>query len=68
MSTWQPSGDEHEARGYVEWMRERQRRESLEHHLEALSADVGHLWIQLGGMQRTIESLLEREDPPSEDD
>jgi small-conductance mechanosensitive channel len=75
MSTWQPRNDEfrprldeHEARleaqGYAEWMRERQRHESLEHQLRALFEEVRQLHDEVGGLERTVESLLERDAEP----
>jgi predicted RNase H-like nuclease (RuvC/YqgF family) len=75
MSTWQSrdegqgAQDEHEARleaqGYVEWMRDRQRQESPEHQLQALSEEVRRLRDELAGLQRTVESLLERDADPT---
>jgi hypothetical protein len=69
MSTWQPGDDgfkagldEHEARleaqGYVEWIRERQRQESLEHQLQALSEEVRQLRDELDDQRGTVEGLL----------
>jgi hypothetical protein len=78
MSTWQPGEDEfrtrrdeHEARleaqGYVAWMRERQRQESLERLVQALCADVRQLRDELSSVQCTVESLLQGGPEPAEE-